>query len=449
MSIQVQYNNSRASEAPAARPRQERGAWRDDKAFALPEPTRNHRETAPAQKPKERPAARASSAEDKRADAAEPSKADSAEKTEKAEKAESKDKDEAAAKPEEAGAPKKPEEQNPVIEAPAQSGTEKTEQAQPLTGADFLIAMAAAQAGAKPDTAADAAEKPPVEGEDSEGKGKQAGTTTGQPIAASIVVPLPAVPGSELAGGEASAEGQATQPVAGDAGAHAAKAALALAGKEKADGKAEAKPAGDSASQTAPATAAVDHKPFEMLLQPAIKADPGKLILQLDPTSQMQNAAGTAAGQAANAGTGVPTPVHLVPMEIGLRAMSGSKQFDIRLDPAELGRVDVNLSISDKGEVSAKLVVDRVETLHLLQRDARTLERAFEQAGLKPSDGGVEISLRDPSDQSAFRQNRQHDEAPQRPRTQHGTERTDDASLSIEPVPQRRLVRLGGVDLSI
>lgn len=138
-----------------------------------------------------------------------------------------------------------------------------------------------------------------------------------------------------------------------------------------------------------------------------------------------------------------------MPIEIGLRAMSGARQFDIRLDPDELGRVDVNLSISDKGEVSARLVVDRVETLHLLQRDARTLERAFEQAGLKPSDGGVDITLRDPSDQSAFRQNRQQDEAPQRPRQPDGIELAEDAPLTIDPVPQRRLIRLGGVDLSI
>jgi len=442
MSIQVQFNNPRASEAPAARQRQERGAWRDDKAFALPEPARTNRETTSAQKPKERPAAQASSAEDKRADAAEASRPDTAEKTEKT------DKDGAAAKPEEAGAPKKPHEQAPAAETSEPKDAEQAEQAQPLTGIDFLIAVAAVQAGAKADTTADTAEEQPAEGENSEGKGKQAATTAAQ-LAVAPVVPQLVPPGGEPAGGEAATEGQSTQPVAGDAGAHAAKAALAIAGKEKADGKAEAKATGDSASPAAPATVAADHRPFEMLLQPAVKADPGKLLQQLDPASQMQNAAGTATGQTANAGSGVPTPVHLVPMEIGLRAMSGSKQFDIRLDPAELGRVDVNLSISDTGEVSAKLVVDRVETLHLLQRDARTLERAFEQAGLKPSDGGVDISLRDPSDQSAFRQNRQHDEAPQRPRTQHGGERTEDASLSIDPVPQRRLVRLGGVDLSI
>lgn len=187
--------------------------------------------------------------------------------------------------------------------------------------------------------------------------------------------------------------------------------------------------------------------PFDLstLLQVPGKTGHDRLLQPLDP-----KAAGAPPG-APGQGTasGQPTPIHVVPIEIGLRAMSGARQFDIRLDPGELGRVDVSLSISDNGEVSAKLVVDRVETLHLLQRDARTLERAFEQAGLKPSDGGVDITLRDPSDQSAFRQNRQQDEAPQRPRQPDGIELAEDAPLSVDPVPQRRLIRLGGVDLSI
>ncbi|BCB18699.1 flagellar hook-length control protein FliK [Bosea sp. ANAM02] len=189
--------------------------------------------------------------------------------------------------------------------------------------------------------------------------------------------------------------------------------------------------------------------PFDLstLLQQAPgKSGHERLVQPFDPNAAAGNAPG-APGQ--GTASGQPTPIHVVPIEIGLRAMSGARQFDIRLDPDELGRVDVNLSISDKGEVSARLVVDRVETLHLLQRDARTLERAFEQAGLKPSDGGVDITLRDPSDQSAFRQNRQQDEAPQRPRQPDGIELAEDAPLTIDPVPQRRLIRLGGVDLSI
>ncbi|TAJ31797.1 flagellar hook-length control protein FliK [Bosea sp. (in: a-proteobacteria)] len=156
------------------------------------------------------------------------------------------------------------------------------------------------------------------------------------------------------------------------------------------------------------------------------------------------------APQAQANGTAVPTPLHLVPIEIGMRALAGAKSFDIRLDPAELGRVDVNLSISDKGEVRARLVVDRVETLHLLQRDARTLERAFEQAGLKPSDSGVDITLRDNSDQ-AFRQQRQQDEAPQRQRHAPQSDEADAIGgvAAVAPQSSRQIVRLGGVDLSI
>lgn len=208
-----------------------------------------------------------------------------------------------------------------------------------------------------------------------------------------------------------------------------------------------------------PAVVAGEAKPAEAVQQALAPIDLTALVQQavggtgtahslspLDQAAATPNPAlPSGSGQAALAAT----PLHVVPIEIGLRALSGARQFDIRLDPDELGRVDVNLSISDKGEVSARLVVDRVETLHLLQRDARTLERAFEQAGLKPSDSGIDISLRDPSDQSAFRQHRQQEEAPQRSRPPSLAEAGDDAVLPTTPVPQRRLVRLGGVDLSI
>ena len=237
----------------------------------------------------------------------------------------------------------------------------------------------------------------------------------------------------------------------GQGGVHA----VGAAGQDFADIVAKA----DQSAAASGAPAPADAKALDALQQPTTPFDLSTLLQQVSGKAGHDrllqpldlNAATGGAPGAPGQGTasGQPTPIHVVPIEIGLRAMSGSRQFDIRLDPEELGRVDVNLSISDKGEVSAKLVVDRVETLHLLQRDARTLERAFEQAGLKPSDGGVDITLRDPSDQSAFRQNRQQDEAPQRQRQPGGIELTEDAPLSIDPVPQRRLIRLGGVDLSI
>lgn len=87
-------------------------------------------------------------------------------------------------------------------------------------------------------------------------------------------------------------------------------------------------------------------------------------------------------------------PLGAVPIAIGMRSLAGASRFEIRLDPPELGRIAVSLTIDD-GEVSARLVVDRVETLQLLSRDAKTLERAFEQAGLKAGENAVQISLRE------------------------------------------------------
>lgn len=95
-----------------------------------------------------------------------------------------------------------------------------------------------------------------------------------------------------------------------------------------------------------------------------------------------------------------PTPLQMLPVEIGMNAMRGVTKFQIRLDPAELGRVDVKLEIRDNGEVRANLVVERVETLAMLRRDSASLQQAFEQAGLKQSPDGLSFSLRDDQSQN-------------------------------------------------
>ncbi len=133
-----------------------------------------------------------------------------------------------------------------------------------------------------------------------------------------------------------------------------------------------------------------------------------------------------------------------VPVEIGLRALQGLKEFQIRLDPAELGRVEVKLEIGEDNLVTAKVVVDRVETLHLLQRDARTLERAFEQAGLKSSDGGIDFSLRDQG-QGARQERGEQDRG--RSGEAGGTVRAELPELA--PLPIRRTLHVGALDLSI
>ena len=76
-----------------------------------------------------------------------------------------------------------------------------------------------------------------------------------------------------------------------------------------------------------------------------------------------------------------------------MRVLEGAQQFTVRMHPEELGRVEVKIGVDEDGKVTAQLVVDKVETLAMLQRDARTLERAFDQAGLKTSEGSLQFTL--------------------------------------------------------
>jgi len=82
-----------------------------------------------------------------------------------------------------------------------------------------------------------------------------------------------------------------------------------------------------------------------------------------------------------------------IALHIRRAAADGLDRIRIQLKPAELGRVDIRLEIGNDNRVAALVTVDRPETLDLLQRDARGLERALEDAGLKPDGGNLEFSL--------------------------------------------------------
>ena len=88
-------------------------------------------------------------------------------------------------------------------------------------------------------------------------------------------------------------------------------------------------------------------------------------------------------------------------VEIAAKSQSGAKQFDIRLDPPELGRVEVRLSIDATGKASAHLSADQPQTLSLLQKDAPILTRALRDAGLDVSDNGLNFSLRQQSENAS------------------------------------------------
>ncbi|WP_180966959.1 flagellar hook-length control protein FliK [Cohaesibacter celericrescens] len=81
--------------------------------------------------------------------------------------------------------------------------------------------------------------------------------------------------------------------------------------------------------------------------------------------------------------------------QISKFAGKGETRFEIRLDPADLGKVDVRLTIGSDGQTRAHMFVEKSETLDFLMRDQRTLERSLQQSGLTLDKQGMEFSLMD------------------------------------------------------
>ena len=90
-------------------------------------------------------------------------------------------------------------------------------------------------------------------------------------------------------------------------------------------------------------------------------------------------------------------PLSGLAVEIAASVKSGKSSFEIRLDPADLGRIDVRIDIDSNGQMTSHLTVEKPETLSMLQQDAPQLQRALDDAGLKTGDNGLQFSLRDQS----------------------------------------------------
>ncbi len=73
---------------------------------------------------------------------------------------------------------------------------------------------------------------------------------------------------------------------------------------------------------------------------------------------------------------------------------TGVDRIEIQLRPATLGRVEVSLEVARDGRVIAVVSADARETLEMLRSDARGLERALQDAGLKTDSGSLSFNLR-------------------------------------------------------
>jgi chemotaxis protein MotD len=238
---------------------------------------------------------------------------------------------------------------------------------------------------------------------------------------ASAGEPQANIPGKEKAGSRSAAPQAASHGQSTKSGDQADAAAPA-------EPEAEAAPHAKSETERAPAQQAerqphqVAGKPRSDAAQPAaetshkpatpVMAAPNADLSALPQTQpHQQTAAADMASAAGNSRAALTmqtaVPVSGIAVEIAAQARAGNHRFDIRLDPAELGRIDVRLDIDADGNVRSRLVIERADTYDLLRRDASTLERALQQAGLKTSDSGLEFTLRDQS--TAQQDAREHD----------------------------------------
>jgi flagellar hook-length control protein FliK len=135
--------------------------------------------------------------------------------------------------------------------------------------------------------------------------------------------------------------------------------------------------------------------------------------------------------------------------EIARFASKGSTRFQIRMDPPEMGRIDVDLKVGKDGTVRAHLAVERSETLDMFLRDQRSLERALDAAGLKLENGSVQLSLKDQGGFAGFQHRDGQDDGPGAGRGGDGPagEGEDEDMVSVSRVQVRGAS--GALDIQI
>jgi flagellar hook-length control protein FliK len=91
-------------------------------------------------------------------------------------------------------------------------------------------------------------------------------------------------------------------------------------------------------------------------------------------------------------------PPHIVAEQVAVTlrqaVSSGSDHIQIQLQPADLGAVEVKLSINHDGRVTMVVSADRSDTLNLLQQDASSLAQALRDAGLQADSSSLSFNLR-------------------------------------------------------
>ncbi|WP_038948490.1 flagellar hook-length control protein FliK, partial [Bradyrhizobium genomosp. III] len=313
----------------------------------------------------------------------------------------------------------------PVVPADPNAAANQAATASPLTIAAAGIAASASTAaqiaGTKTDTATPADKSAKTAGAkvDADTTATLADAATGATDAAATdakasggLIPVnQGTPKTSFQAAVATAQGQSdvanigqdagkanAAPTQAPGAATADAAAHPQSAKPQADGAAtEAKPgAADRTPDAIPAApAAHAHANAQAAFNTADTSAQAASAMQAPLTNTTSTASASTATLTATAASATAVPINGVPVEIAAAIRSGKSRFDISLDPAELGRIDVRINVDRNGNVTSHLTVEKPETLQMLRQDAPQLQRALDDAGLKSGSNGLSFSLRD------------------------------------------------------
>jgi hypothetical protein len=154
-----------------------------------------------------------------------------------------------------------------------------------------------------------------------------------------------------------------------------------------------------SAAATATAPAAAPPAPLVNQAAPqgqALAPDGSPIPSLPGSTADTAPTRNTTPAQAANAQrpASPQSVADQVSVNITRAIKAGVDKIDIQLKPASLGRINVQLEIGHDGRVQAVVSADNKDTLDLLQRESRDLERALQDAGLQTNAGDLSFNLR-------------------------------------------------------
>ncbi len=294
----------------------------------------------------------------------------------------------------------------------------------------------------------------------------------GEPADADILAPLKeARPASErtpgeLIRGDARAARSGTDTDAGAAGAKSGTADSKSSAGVATAATADVKPAPTATPQVStsqPLPSAFQAPPLDLLLNQAQLADASLAEPPIDPALSKSDALFDPAAARTDARTEIrtastlqfaqgprltPQSAQTMAAQIAQRFNDGGRVFDIRLDPPELGRVEVRLEVGKDNSVRAVLAAERTETLAELQRSARDLERALTEAGLDVGEDALSFSL---TDDSAFSEDAGDEAVPETPVFMTSEADIDALAAPLGPISTYGflLTRAEGLDVSV